>query len=47
MGGRTRKLRNQARRTGLTQTNRWDDGAKAPAADKPVVTKKYKKKVKK
>ena len=39
MGGRTRKLRNQARRKGLTQTGRWDAGTTTPtsppAAAKP------------
>jgi hypothetical protein len=54
MGGRTRKLRNLARRTGLTQATRFDSGSSASqAAPEPVktevkakkVTKKSKKKV--
>ena len=44
MGGRTRKLRNQARRKGLTQTERWDDGTttptSSPAAAKPEAKEK-------
>jgi len=54
MGGRTRKLRNQARRAGLVQATRFDAGTDASqAAPKPVkieakttiIKKKSKKKV--
>ena len=36
MGGRTRKLRNQARREGMIQSDRFDSGSPAVTAPEPV-----------
>jgi len=55
MGGRTRKLRNHARRTGVAQASRFDAGAKVQPvaaevvdpADTTVQKKKTTKKTKK
>ena len=48
MGGRTRRLRINARRAGLAQVNRFDSGSVAgQAAPKPVKTEAKVTKVKK
>ena len=49
MGGRTRKLRNQARREAWVQKDRFDSGAPAVIVPEPVITevKTTKKKSKK